>query len=140
MPSPIPSNDALAGFTTVQLLAEVANRMDAQNSDKGRELGDLCKAATSNLDGGVLGYRRDPDGSVVLDANDLLVWNRAFQLAEAVRRFLGRVDVVKVLTLLDMQRGGCDVLDDLRALHEAMSEARTTRRENARAAAGQGPG
>lgn len=139
-PTPFDPTPALAGFTTVLLLAEVANRMrNSQNSDAGRDLGRLCEEATARLDGGVLGYRRDPAGPTVLDADDLAVYHLGFSLAEAARRFLARVDVAKVLTLLDMQPGGCDVLDTLRAQTEAMTEARSTRIANARARHGEGP-
>ena len=136
----IDATPALAGFTTVQLLAEVAARMrDSQNSDAGRDLGTRCEEATVRLDGGVLGYRRDPAGPTVLDADDIAVYHLGFSLADAARRFLARVDVARVLTLLDMQPGGCDVLDTLRAQTEAMTIARATRVAKARARHGDGP-
>jgi len=44
--------------TTRQLLEEVAVRMEvSQNSNRGRELGTLCRLAMDKLSGGVLDYR-----------------------------------------------------------------------------------
>lgn len=49
---------ALLGLaTTRELLVELAVRMEiTQNSNKGRELGVLCREAMANLDRGVLNY------------------------------------------------------------------------------------
>ncbi len=74
----------LARAFTRDLLVEVAFRMESsQNSDKGRELGVLCREALDHLDIGVLAYRRSTQPVPVVDAlrevRDLLAaeWGHA---------------------------------------------------------------